>query len=135
MPSLPLVSFSVSLLHHSLSMLPLSLPLPPSHSITTQQGLDISTDNMALQRVREAAEKAKVELSSSMQVRAHQPTLHCNGIGVHVYEMYAKLPWYIVQSVGAHFVLGVMLHCVLSSECYMQGQHDMCKTSCVCIHH
>ena len=46
------------------SLLPLSLYEPP----TPQQGLDISTDNMALQRVREAAEKAKVELSSSMQV-------------------------------------------------------------------
>ena len=46
-----------------------SLPLcePP----TPQQGLDISTDNMALQRVREAAEKAKVELSSSMQVSSN----------------------------------------------------------------
>ena len=35
-----------------------------------QQGIDVSTDNMALQRVREAAEKAKIELSSSMQVRS-----------------------------------------------------------------
>ena len=35
-----------------------------------QQGIDVSIDNMALQRVREAAEKAKIELSSSMQVCA-----------------------------------------------------------------
>ena len=33
-----------------------------------QQGIDVSKDNMAIQRVREAAEKAKIELSSSMQV-------------------------------------------------------------------
>ncbi len=33
-----------------------------------QQGIDVSNDGMALQRVREAAEKAKVELSNSMQV-------------------------------------------------------------------
>ena len=33
-----------------------------------QQGIDISSDTMAVQRVREAAEKAKIELSSSMQV-------------------------------------------------------------------
>ncbi|CAI8022034.1 Stress-70 protein, mitochondrial [Geodia barretti] len=39
------------------------------------QGLDISTDNMALQRVREAAEKAKVELSSSMQTDINLPFL------------------------------------------------------------
>lgn len=35
---------------------------------TLQQGLDVSQDTMALQRIREAAEKAKIELSSSMQV-------------------------------------------------------------------
>ena len=31
-----------------------------------QQGVDISKDKMAVQRVREAAEKAKIELSSTM---------------------------------------------------------------------
>ena len=34
-----------------------------------QSGVDLSKDNMALQRLREAAEKAKIELSSSVQVR------------------------------------------------------------------
>lgn len=34
-----------------------------------QQGIDISKDTMALQRIREAAEKAKIELSASTQVR------------------------------------------------------------------
>lgn len=34
-----------------------------------QQGLDITKDPMAMQRLREAAEKAKCELSSSLQVR------------------------------------------------------------------
>ena len=33
-----------------------------------QTGIDITKDNMALQRLREAAEKAKCELSSSLQV-------------------------------------------------------------------
>lgn len=33
-----------------------------------QSGVDLSKDNMALQRLREAAEKAKIELSSSVQV-------------------------------------------------------------------
>ena len=33
-----------------------------------QQGIDVTKDNMAMQRLREAAEKAKIELSSSMQV-------------------------------------------------------------------
>jgi molecular chaperone DnaK len=34
-----------------------------------EQGIDISKDAMAIQRIREAAEKAKVELSSTLQVR------------------------------------------------------------------
>lgn len=33
-----------------------------------EQGLDLTKDNMAMQRLREAAEKAKTELSSSLQV-------------------------------------------------------------------
>ncbi|PFX32332.1 Stress-70 protein, mitochondrial [Stylophora pistillata] len=33
-----------------------------------ESGVDLSKDNMALQRLREAAEKAKIELSSSVQV-------------------------------------------------------------------
>ena len=44
------------------------------------QGIDLKKDNMALQRLREAAEAAKVELSSSMQVifhDYHQITIFC----------------------------------------------------------
>ena len=33
-----------------------------------QSGVDLTKDSMALQRVREAAEKAKCELSSALQV-------------------------------------------------------------------
>jgi len=35
----------------------------------SQSGVDLSKDNMALQRLREAAEKAKIELSASVQVQ------------------------------------------------------------------
>jgi molecular chaperone DnaK len=37
------------------------------------QGIDLSQDRQALQRVREAAEKAKVELSSTMQTEINLP--------------------------------------------------------------
>lgn len=37
--------------------------------------MDLTKDNMALQRVREAAEKAKCELSSSLQVHTNTPSL------------------------------------------------------------
>ena len=43
-----------------------------------QSGVDLSKDNMALQRLREAAEKAKIELSASVQV-------HCSFDSFSVY--------------------------------------------------
>lgn len=40
-----------------------------------EQGIDLTKDNMALQRLREAAEKAKCELSSAMQTDINLPYL------------------------------------------------------------
>ncbi len=40
-----------------------------------QNGIDVSTDKMALQRLKEAAEKAKIELSSKMQTEINIPFL------------------------------------------------------------
>jgi len=45
------------------------------------QGIDLTKDNMALQRVREAAEKAKVELSSSLQTDVNLPYLTMDASG------------------------------------------------------
>merc|ERR1719150_3473266 len=45
------------------------------------QGIDLTKDNMALQRVREAAEKAKVELSSSAQTDINLPYLTMDATG------------------------------------------------------
>merc|ERR1712029_427869 len=38
-----------------------------------EQGIDLSNDRMAIQRIREAAEKAKIELSSSLQTDINLP--------------------------------------------------------------
>jgi len=46
-----------------------------------EQGIDLSKDAMALQRVREAAEKAKVELSSSAQTDINLPYLTMDASG------------------------------------------------------
>jgi len=43
--------------------------------IVFQQGIDITKDNMAMQRLKEAAEKAKIELSSSVQTDINLPYL------------------------------------------------------------
>lgn len=57
-----------------------------SSEFKAQSGVDISKDKMAVQRVREAAEKAKIELSSTTQTDINLPYLtadasgpkHCN---------------------------------------------------------
>ncbi|MBD3245174.1 MAG: molecular chaperone DnaK [Candidatus Moranbacteria bacterium] len=38
-----------------------------------QEGIDLSKDQMALQRIKEAAEKAKIELSSAQETEINQP--------------------------------------------------------------
>ncbi len=46
-----------------------------------QQGIDITKDKLAIQRVREAAEKAKIELSSSQQTEINLPYLSADSTG------------------------------------------------------
>lgn len=46
-----------------------------------ENGIDISKDAMALQRLREGAEKAKVELSSSLQTEINLPYLSADATG------------------------------------------------------
>ncbi|EGD79865.1 chaperone DnaK [Salpingoeca rosetta] len=46
-----------------------------------EQGVDLGRDNMALQRLREAAEKAKIELSSSMNTDINLPYITVDASG------------------------------------------------------
>eukprot|EP01059_Diplonema_ambulator_P004302 TRINITY_DN13_c0_g3_i2.p1 TRINITY_DN13_c0_g3~~TRINITY_DN13_c0_g3_i2.p1 ORF type:complete len:649 (+),score=340.18 TRINITY_DN13_c0_g3_i2:2220-4166(+) len=50
-------------------------------SFKKQVGIDLAKDKMALQRVREAAEKAKMELSSAMQTEVNLPYISANESG------------------------------------------------------
>ena len=45
------------------------------------QGIDLSKDNMALQRLKEAAEKAKIELSSTMETELNLPFITADAAG------------------------------------------------------
>ena len=47
----------------------------------TQSGIDLHSDKMAIQRVREAAEKTKIELSNSMQSDINLPFLTADASG------------------------------------------------------
>src|SRR3989338_2234524 len=44
-------------------------------------GVDLSKDNLALQRIKETAEKAKIELSSSMETENNLPFINSNASG------------------------------------------------------
>jgi len=46
-----------------------------------ESGLDLSNDRMAIQRIREAAEKAKIELSSSLQTEINLPFITADASG------------------------------------------------------
>jgi len=46
-----------------------------------EQGIDLSGDRMAIQRIREAAEKAKIELSSSVQTDINLPFITADSSG------------------------------------------------------
>ncbi|MDR0942037.1 MAG: molecular chaperone DnaK [Holosporales bacterium] len=46
-----------------------------------ETGIDVKKDNMALQRLKEAAEKAKIELSSSMQTEINLPFITADASG------------------------------------------------------
>jgi len=46
-----------------------------------EQGIDLTTDKMALQRLKEAAEKAKIELSSMLETEINLPYLTADATG------------------------------------------------------
>ena len=46
-----------------------------------EQGIDLSTDKMAMQRLKESAEKAKIELSSVTQTNINQPFITADSTG------------------------------------------------------
>lgn len=46
-----------------------------------ENGIDLTKDNLALQRLKEAAEKAKIELSSSMQTEINLPFITADASG------------------------------------------------------
>ena len=47
----------------------------------SQNGMDISSDKLAIQRIKEAAEKAKIELSSTQETEVNLPYLSADATG------------------------------------------------------
>jgi molecular chaperone DnaK len=73
-------------------------------SFRTQENVDLSADKMALQRLREAAEKAKIELSSMLTTTINLPFITADETGPKHLEMelsrakFEELVGYLVQS-------------------------------------
>ena len=58
-----------------------------AETFKADNGIDLRTDKMALQRLKEAAEKAKIELSSSMQTSINLPFITADATGPKHIEM------------------------------------------------
>ncbi len=58
-----------------------------AETFKADNGIDLRTDKMALQRLKEAAEKAKIELSSSMQTTINLPFITADATGPKHVEM------------------------------------------------
>ena len=55
------------------------------------QGIDLTGDKLAIQRLREAAEKAKVELSAAQQTEINLPFITADATGAGCLPM--RFPW------------------------------------------
>ncbi len=56
-------------------------------SFKTESGVDVSSDKMAMNRVREAAEKAKIELSTTMETDVNLPFITADANGPKHFQM------------------------------------------------
>ncbi|MEY8881492.1 molecular chaperone DnaK [Donghicola sp. XS_ASV15] len=75
-----------------------------------EHGVDLTSDKMALQRLKEAAEKAKIELSSATQTEINQPfiSMGSNGQPLH---MVMKLTRAKLESLVGDLVKGSLKPC------------------------
>jgi len=69
-----------------------------------EHGVDLTKDKMALQRLKEAAEKAKIELSSSSQTEINQPFISMDPKGGQPLHMVMKLTRAKLESLVADLI-------------------------------
>ena len=76
-----------------------------------ENGVDLSKDKMALQRLKEAAEKAKIELSSSAQTEINQPFISMDAKTGTPLHMVMKLTRAKLESLVADLIKRTMKQC------------------------
>ena len=76
-----------------------------------ENGVDLTRDKMALQRLKEAAEKAKIELSSSSQTEINQPFISMDPNGGQPLHLVMKLTRAKLESLVADLIKGTLKPC------------------------
>ena len=76
-----------------------------------ENGVDLTKDKMALQRLKEAAEKAKIELSSSAQTEINQPFISMDGKSGQPLHLVLKLTRAKLESLVGDLIKRTMKPC------------------------
>ncbi|SLN32965.1 molecular chaperone DnaK [Roseisalinus antarcticus] len=76
-----------------------------------EHGVDLTKDKMALQRLKEAAEKAKIELSSSSQTEINQPFISMDSATGTPLHMVMKLTRAKLESLVSDLIKGSLKPC------------------------
>src|SRR6056297_2220167 len=76
-----------------------------------ENGVDLTQDKMALQRLKEAAEKAKIELSSSSQTEINQPFISMDGKSGQPLHLVMKLTRAKLESLVGDLIKASMKPC------------------------
>ena len=76
-----------------------------------ENGVDLTRDKMALQRLKEAAEKAKIELSSSSQTEINQPFISMDPNGGQPLHLVMKLTRAKLESLVSDLIKASMKPC------------------------
>ena len=82
-----------------------------SDEFKKETGVDLSKDKMALQRLKEAAEKAKIELSSATQTEINQPFISMDPNGGQPLHMVMKLTRAKLESLVGDLIKATMKPC------------------------
>ena len=90
-----------------------------------ENGVDLTKDKMALQRLKEAAEKAKIELSSATQTEINQPFISMDPNGGQPLHMVMKLTRAKLESLVGDLIKKSMKPCAAALKDAGLGKGDI----------
>ncbi len=90
-----------------------------------ENGVDLTKDKMALQRLKEAAEKAKIELSSSAQTEINQPFISMDPNGGQPLHLVLKLTRAKLESLVSDLIKRTMKPCQAALKDAGLGKGDI----------